>query len=81
MSVNEYNFVTVWKIEAPLQKVWDVICDIEDLPSWWKAVVDIKILDPGNANGVGFLTEQTWRGVLPYQLSMTSETTTVDNLK
>ena len=29
MSVSEYNFVTVWKIEAALPKVWDVIYDIE----------------------------------------------------
>ena len=81
MSVNEYNFVTIWKIAAPLSEVWDTICDIEDLPNWWKAVVSIKVLDRGDANGVNFLTEQIWRGVLPYQLSMISKTTRVDTLK
>ena len=43
MPVNEYNFVTVWKIEAPLQAVWYVICNVEDLPNCWKAVVSISI--------------------------------------
>ena len=81
MSVNEYNFVTIWKLEAPLPKVWEVLCDIENLPNWWKAVVKVKVLARGNRNGVNFLTEETWKGVLPYQLSMTSKTTTVDNLK
>jgi uncharacterized protein YndB with AHSA1/START domain len=81
MSVNEYSFVTVWKIEAPLKAVWDAICNTEDLPNWWKAVIGIKVIDRGDANGVNFLTEQTWKGILPYQLSMTSKTTTVDNLK
>ena len=81
MSANEYNFVTIWKIEAPLPEVWDVLCDIENLPDWWKAVVKIKVLDRGNKNGVNFLTEQTWKGVLPYKLSFISKTTAVDYLK
>jgi hypothetical protein len=81
MSVNEYSFITVWKIEAPLQAVWDVICNIEDLPNWWKAVISIKVLDRGDINGINFLTEQTWKGILPYKLSMTSKTIAVDHLK
>ncbi|MDJ0743279.1 MAG: SRPBCC family protein [Xenococcaceae cyanobacterium MO_167.B27] len=81
MSVNEYNFVTVLKIEAPLQAVWDVICNVEDLPDWWKAVVSTKVLDLGDMNGINHLSEQTWKGVLPYKLSMTSKITEVDNLK
>lgn len=60
MSVNTYNFVTVWKIEAPLQQVWDAVSNIEELPSWWKAVVSTQVLDQGDANGVNFLSEQTW---------------------
>ena len=67
MPVNEYSFVTVWKIEAPLKTVWDLICNIEDLSNWWKAVVSIKVLDRGDSNGVNFLTEQTWnRNLLVY---------------
>jgi uncharacterized membrane protein len=81
MSVNEYSFVTVWKIEAPLKVVWDVICNTEDLPNWWKAVIGVKVIDRGDANGVNFLVEQTWKGILPYQLSLLSRTTAVDYLK
>jgi uncharacterized protein YndB with AHSA1/START domain len=81
MSVNEYSFVTVWKIEAPLEAVWDVICNTEDLPNWWKAVIGVKVIDRGDVNGVNFLAEQTWKGVLPYQLSLLSRTTAVDYLK
>ncbi|VEP17413.1 conserved hypothetical protein [Hyella patelloides LEGE 07179] len=69
MSVNEYSFVTVWKIEAPLRKVWDTICDIKHFPYWWKAVENINVMDKGNSNGINFITEPTWKGVLPYQLS------------
>lgn len=81
MLVNQYSFVTVWKIEAPIKNVWDVICDVENLPSWWKAVESIKVLDRGDSDGINFLTEQTWKGVLPYQLSMVSKTVAVDYLK
>ena len=81
MSVNTYNFVTVWKIEAPLQQVWDTIYNIEELPSWWKAVVSTQVLDQGDVNGVNLLSEQTWKGLLPYKLSLISKTTAVDHLK
>jgi uncharacterized membrane protein len=63
MSNNQYNFVTVWKIEAPIKEVWDVICDTENLPSWWKAVEDIKVIDRGDESGANFLVEQTWKGL------------------
>lgn len=81
MSTNQYSFVTLWKIEAPIKAVWDVICDTENLPSWWQAIVDIKVIDRGSENGVNFLVEQTWKGVLPYRLSLLSKTTMVDYLK
>lgn len=70
MPANEYSFVTVWKIEAPLPEVWDVISDTEGLPNWWKAVVGVKILERGEENGLNCLVAQTWQGVLPYQLSL-----------
>ena len=44
-------------------------------------VINIKVLDRGDSNGVNFLAEQTWKGVLPYQLSFLSKTTAVDYLK
>ena len=81
MSVNSYSFVTAWKIEASLSEVWNVICDVEDLPNWWKALVRVKILDYGDANGNNFITEQTWRGILPYKLTLISQTTSVERFK
>ncbi|MEM8722410.1 MAG: SRPBCC family protein [Cyanobacteria bacterium P01_G01_bin.39] len=81
MSVNEYNFVTLWKIEAPLPEVWDIIVNIEDLPNWWKAVLSTKVLDQGDSDGANFLTEQTWKGVFPYKLTLVSKTIAIDYLK
>jgi ribosome-associated toxin RatA of RatAB toxin-antitoxin module len=81
MSVNQYSFVTIWKIQATLEDVWNVIADAEHYPDWWKAVVRIEIVDRGDAQGVNFLADQTWKGVLPYRLSFRSRTTAVDYLK
>ena len=81
MSANEYNFVTVWKIAAPLQEVWDIVYDVENLPSWWKAVISVDIVDEGDANGINSIVKQVWKGALPYQLSFDSKTTKIDYLK
>ena len=81
MSVNKYSFVTVWKLEAPLKTVWDVISNVEEFPNWWQDVVKIKILDQGDSQGINVLAEQTWQGVLPYQISLVLRTTAVDYLK
>jgi uncharacterized protein YndB with AHSA1/START domain len=63
MSVNEYSFVTIWKLEASIQDVWDVICAPENLTSWWKSIIAIEVIDRGDDNGVNFLAKQTWKGV------------------
>lgn len=69
MPTNQYSFVTIWKIEAPLQDIWDTISDSSNLPSWWKAVLNVKTIEPGNIDGIGRLEEQTWQGILPYKLT------------
>lgn len=78
MPINEYRFVTLWKINAPLVDVWNTIADIDRFPEWWKAVKKIEIVEPGDERGINAIVRQTWRGVLPYQLSFVSRTTEVD---
>jgi hypothetical protein len=31
----DYEFVTIWRVKAPQQKVWDLILHSENWPSWW----------------------------------------------
>lgn len=81
MPANHYSFVTTWKIEAPLQAVWDVIRSSQDFPYWWKAVLNVKTIDRGNHMGIGRLEEQTWKGLLPYQLTFLIKITAIDYLK
>ena len=39
-----HEFVTIWKIEAPLEKVWNEIYYTEYLPEWWKGVLRVEEL-------------------------------------
>lgn len=65
----QFEFVTVWHIEAPLPEVCDVVSDCRRWPLWWDAVEKVEEVDPGDHAGVGSLRRFTWRGRLPYRLS------------
>lgn len=65
----EFRFRTVWRIEAPRQCVCDAVSEWRDWPSWWKGVVSVQELEPGQQDGVGSLRRFTWRGRIPYRLT------------
>ncbi len=68
-----FRFVTVWKIEAPLPPVWEAMFRFEDWPTWWKGVERVEVLQPGDANRIGFRSRQTWKSKLPYKLRFEGE--------
>ena len=72
-----YEFVTLWRFEAPLSEVWEELSHPERWPSWWPAVKSVVQLESGDEQGVGALRRYTWRGVLPYNLSFDMRTTVV----
>ena len=47
-----YSFVTVWRVEAPIDPVWEAIYDAEAYPSWWKAVLSVTRLEDGSPDGI-----------------------------
>jgi uncharacterized protein YndB with AHSA1/START domain len=65
----EYHFVSVWQIQAPIERVWDEIYHAERWPSWWKYVVEVDSLEPGGADGVGKRQRFRFRTRMPYTLS------------
>ena len=67
----EYRLTTVWRIDAPVQQVYDVICRPARWPSWWWGVKNVVELAPGDERGVGRLLRYTWKGLLPYALTFT----------
>jgi len=64
----EYHFVSTWQIQAPIEQVWDEISHSERWPDWWKYVVGVEELEPGDADGVGKRQRLLFRTRLPYTL-------------
>ncbi len=68
-----YEFVTVWRLDAPLEKVWEAIKHSEHWHEWWKGVIKVVELEPGDADGLGSIRRSTWKSALPYTLEFDLE--------
>ena len=55
-KLESYSFVTVWKVDAPVDKVWNELIDSNEWPLWWKGVKEVKVLRKGDENGKGSIT-------------------------
>ena len=73
-----YEFVTIWKVKAPQQRVWDLILNSERWPNWWRGVEKVEQLKAGATDHVGALFRYTWKSKLPYRLVFEMETTRVE---
>jgi hypothetical protein len=57
MPMSDYRFISTWRLQAPIEQVWDEIFHTERWPSWWKYVHRVDQLDPGDA---GTLVRYDW---------------------
>lgn len=64
----EYKFVSVWRIEAPIEAVWEAIHDSDRWPAWWGSVRRVEVVSPGDDTGIGSVRRYRWRSRLPYDL-------------
>lgn len=76
--MKQYHFVTTWEVEAPIERVFDLIADSEAWPQWWRGVTDVRVISSGDADGVGNVRRYTFRSLLPYNLVFDVRTTLVD---
>ena len=76
--MTEYKFLTTWCLDAPIEAVFDVLKESAGYPRWWKGVLSVELLDPGNELGVGELAHFVWRSVLPYSLGFDLRVTQVN---
>lgn len=74
----EYRFLTVWLLDAPIGKVWEAIVDYKQLPTWWKAIVKVEEIQPGDSTGVGSVWHMVWKTPLSYTIAFESRTTRVE---
>jgi hypothetical protein len=69
MNNNEYHFITRWRVEGTCDEISDVLEDAESLTRWWPSVyLDVDVLEPGDARGVGKVVALHTKGWLPYTL-------------
>lgn len=73
----EYRLNTRWQLDAPLAAVWDAILHPEHWPQWWKGVEEVRLLEPGDLNGLGAVQRYIWKGALPYRLTFDMRVTGV----
>ena len=73
-----YEFVTIWRVQAPIEVVWDEIYHSERWPTWWKGVERVVELQKGDDLGVGSVREYTWKSKLPYRLSFAMKAVRVE---
>jgi hypothetical protein len=66
--MTDYHFVSSWRLQAPIERVWDEIFHTERWPSWWKYVHRVEELDPGDADGLGRRQHLVFTTRLPYRL-------------
>ena len=63
----QYSFITLGKLEAPIENVWKAIEASEEWPSWWKYVAKVAELKKEYENGLGGVRRYTWTPPLPYK--------------
>lgn len=80
MRTIEYQFYTVWRIDAPLQSVWAAIHDSSRWPQWWKHVEQVAQIEAGASDGQGAVQRYTWKGKLPYRLVFDVRVTRIEPL-
>jgi hypothetical protein len=76
--MKSYQFVTVWRVKAPLETVWNEIYHSREWPTWWQGVESVAEVRKGDESGVGSVYRYTWKSKLPYRLSFDMQTVRVE---
>jgi uncharacterized protein YndB with AHSA1/START domain len=80
-NARTYQYITEWKIDAPVEAVWDAITDVESWPRWWRHVRSVHLVRRGDANGVGDVRRLRWGSRLPYGITLETSTVAVELLR
>lgn len=80
-AMSKYEFVSVWMIDASLPAVWKAIRESKEWPTWWRGVISVVEISPGDAEGVGSVQRSTWKSALPYKLEFDTEIIRVERQK
>jgi len=70
-----YRFVTDWTLNAPIERVWEKILDVEAYPSLWPGVRRATIRGPESKVQLGSVVDYALKGHLPVLLRFSTEVT------
>jgi uncharacterized protein YndB with AHSA1/START domain len=74
----DYHYVSTWQLQAPIERVWAAISDLEQLPAWYPAVQEVQTLAPGDDQRVGARVRYVIKGRLPMRLAFEATIARVD---
>jgi hypothetical protein len=78
---NDYHFITRWRLKGTAAEVAAVLRDAEELPRWWPSVyLEVRVIEEGDAHGVGRVVDLWTKGWLPYTLRWRFTTTRNDGV-
>ena len=74
--LNEYYFVTEWRVKSTCEEVYRILEKAEDLQRWWPSVyLDVMETEKGQPGGIGKKVSLYTKGWLPYTLRWNFEVT------
>ena len=77
--MTEYRLLTIWRVEAPLEKVYAAIENSLHWPHWWPGAEKVEELAAGDADGIDSIRRYSWQGQLPYRVVFDVCTTRIEN--
>ncbi|MGZ8262224.1 MAG: SRPBCC family protein [Methylotenera sp.] len=78
--MTEYRLLTIWRIEAPMEKVYAAIHNSLCWPDWWPGAQKVEQTAAGEADGINSVRRYTWKGQLPYRVVFGVRTTRIEKL-
>lgn len=77
----QYQFITHWEFDAPVEQVWKEIRAIDAWPGWWKYVETVKLMKEGDEEDIGSIRSIVWSTALPYRIRFETELVAIEHLK
>lgn len=78
--MTEYHLLTIWRIKAPLEKVYMAIQNSLHWPDWWPGAKKVEQIAAGRADGINNVRNYAWQGELPYQVEFSMRATRIERL-
>jgi len=66
---NQYNFNSLWRINAPLELIWNELINYKKWPVWCDGLEKIEPLDQFGRLQKGNNIRSIWKGFLPYTIT------------